>query len=172
MGGDPLDGVWGCEPTKQAIMTDKRKLSLSRRKLLGGLGAIGVAGAGAGLGTSALFSDEESFEDNSITAGTLDMTVDAEIVAANEYYTSSGSGPDIIGDMATADGAAVVGLQAGDVKPGDWVIVCFEITIEDNPGYVLVQANNLESDENGFEEPEPSDSNNEGELDDKLLTTV
>jgi predicted ribosomally synthesized peptide with SipW-like signal peptide len=150
------------------------KLALSRRQILGGVGAAGAAGAGAGLGTSALFSDVESFDDNSITAGTLDMTVDAEIVAANEYYTSSGSGPDIIGQMGTADGAAVVGLQAGDVKPGDWVIVCFEITIEDNPGYVLVQANNLESDENGFEEPEPEDGapDGEGELDDKLLTTV
>jgi predicted ribosomally synthesized peptide with SipW-like signal peptide len=153
-------------------MTDEKKLSLSRRELLGGIGAVGLAGAGSGLGTSAVFNDVESFENNSITAGTLDMTVDAEIVAANEYYTSSGSGPDIIGQMETADGAAVVGLQAGDVKPGDWLIVCFEITIEDNPGYVLVQANNLVSNENGFEEPEPSDSNNEGELDDKLLTTV
>jgi predicted ribosomally synthesized peptide with SipW-like signal peptide len=153
-------------------MTDDKKLALSRRKLLGGLGGVGLAGAGAGLGTSALFNDEETFENNSITAGTLDMTVDAEIVAANGYYTNSGDGPDIIGDMGTADGAAVVGLQAGDVKPGDWVIICFDITIEDNPGYVLVQANNLESDENGFEEPEPSDSNSEGELDDKLLTTV
>ena len=46
---------------------------LSRRKLLGGLGAIGVASAGAGLGTTAYFSDEQSFENNTITAGTLAM---------------------------------------------------------------------------------------------------
>ncbi|TKX55668.1 hypothetical protein EXE44_16090 [Halorubrum sp. SS7] len=54
-------------------------LELSRRKILGSVGAVGAAGAAAGLGTSALFSDEESFEDNSITAGTLDMTVDARV---------------------------------------------------------------------------------------------
>jgi hypothetical protein len=76
--------------------------------------------------------------------------------------------------MGTADGAAVVGLQAEDIKPGDWVIICFDITIEENPGYVLVQVNNLASDENGFTEPEPEDgdSDGEGELDEKLLATV
>ena len=151
-------------------MTD-RNIELSRRKILGAAGAIGIAGAGAGMGTSALFSDEESFENNSITAGTLDMTVDAEIVAVNTEYDNA-VGP--INYNVTADGAAATGLTLEDFKPGDWVIVCYEITIEDNPGYVQVQANNLVSDENGFEEPEPEDgaSDGEGELDDKLLTTV
>jgi predicted ribosomally synthesized peptide with SipW-like signal peptide len=46
------------------------------------MGAVGAAGAAAGMGTSALFSDEESFEDNAITAGTLDMKVDWE-----EHYS-------------------------------------------------------------------------------------
>lgn len=50
--------------------------SLSRRKVLAGLGAIGVASAGAGLGTTAYFSDEESFTDNTLTAGNLDLLVD------------------------------------------------------------------------------------------------
>jgi predicted ribosomally synthesized peptide with SipW-like signal peptide len=49
---------------------------LSRRKVLAGLGAVGLASAGAGLGTSAFFSDEESFTDNTLTAGTLDLLVD------------------------------------------------------------------------------------------------
>ena len=49
---------------------------LSRRKLLAGLGAVGVASAGAGLGTTAYFSDTETFEGNSITAGELDLLVD------------------------------------------------------------------------------------------------
>lgn len=56
-------------------MTDDHSstFDISRRKLLGGLGAIGVASAGAGLGTTAYFSDQESFDDNTITAGTLAM---------------------------------------------------------------------------------------------------
>jgi predicted ribosomally synthesized peptide with SipW-like signal peptide len=53
-----------------------KKIGLTRRQALAGLGTIGVASAGAGLGTTALFSDEESFEDNQLTAGTLDLKVD------------------------------------------------------------------------------------------------
>ncbi|MFO8115674.1 MAG: SipW-dependent-type signal peptide-containing protein [Halorubrum sp.] len=58
-------------------MTDNTSstIRLSRRKMLAGLGAVGVASAGAGLGTTAYFSDAESFEDNTITAGELDLSV-------------------------------------------------------------------------------------------------
>ncbi|MFC7176269.1 vWA domain-containing protein [Halosegnis marinus] len=51
-------------------------LNLSRRRVLAGLGAVGIASAGAGIGTSALFSDEESFTDNLLQAGTLDLKLD------------------------------------------------------------------------------------------------
>ncbi|GAB6862253.1 SipW-dependent-type signal peptide-containing protein [Haloplanus litoreus] len=54
-------------------MTDQ--FDISRRKALAALGTIGVASAGAGLGTSAYFSDQETFNNNGITAGTLDMGV-------------------------------------------------------------------------------------------------
>jgi predicted ribosomally synthesized peptide with SipW-like signal peptide len=56
---------------------DKNKpYEISRRKTLAALGTIGAASAGAGLGTSAWFSDTESFEDNTVTAGSLDLKVD------------------------------------------------------------------------------------------------
>jgi predicted ribosomally synthesized peptide with SipW-like signal peptide len=48
---------------------------LSRRKALAAVGTIGVASAGAGLGTSAYFSDQETFENNRLVAGTLDLKV-------------------------------------------------------------------------------------------------
>jgi len=60
-------------------MTDDQKTklhSLSRRRVLAGLGGIGIASAGAGLGTSAFFSDEEAFTNNSLMAGTLDLKLD------------------------------------------------------------------------------------------------
>ncbi|WP_254838361.1 vWA domain-containing protein [Natronomonas marina] len=60
----------------------ERRIDLTRRKVLGAVGGIGVAGAGAGMGTSALFSDTESFEENTITAGELDLKVDWE-----EHYS-------------------------------------------------------------------------------------
>jgi predicted ribosomally synthesized peptide with SipW-like signal peptide len=62
---------------------DEPKLyDLTRRKTLAGIGAVGVASLGAGLGTSAYFSDQETFEDNSLVAGSLDMKVDWE-----EHYS-------------------------------------------------------------------------------------
>jgi len=55
---------------------DHKLNSLSRRSILGGIGAVGIASAGAGLGTSAFFSDEEEFMNNSLQAGTLDLKLD------------------------------------------------------------------------------------------------
>jgi predicted ribosomally synthesized peptide with SipW-like signal peptide len=48
---------------------------LTRRKLLGGLGTVGVAAGLTGAGTTAYFSDEETFEDNQLVAGELDLKV-------------------------------------------------------------------------------------------------
>jgi len=52
------------------------EIGLSRRKLLAGLGAVGAASAGAGLGTTAYFNDTETFEGNTLTAGELDLKLD------------------------------------------------------------------------------------------------
>jgi len=60
-------------------MTNDNELplyNLSRRRVLAGLGAVGIASAGTGLGTSAFFSDEEEFADNTLQAGTLDLKLD------------------------------------------------------------------------------------------------
>ncbi len=51
---------------------DKQHYRLSRRNVLAGLGSVGLASAGAGLGTTAYLNDTETFEDNTITAGTMD----------------------------------------------------------------------------------------------------
>jgi predicted ribosomally synthesized peptide with SipW-like signal peptide len=59
----------------QWTATMQNDFELSRRKALAALGTIGVASAGAGLGTSAYFSDQETFENNSLTAGELDMHI-------------------------------------------------------------------------------------------------
>ncbi|WP_049987374.1 SipW-dependent-type signal peptide-containing protein [Halobellus rufus] len=150
-------------------MTDE-KFELSRRQMLAGVGTIGAVSAGAGLGTTALFSDEESFEDNSITAGTLDMKVQAQLVAASSEYESA------IGDLVydeTADGEPEEGVTLGyslsDFKPGDWVIICYEISINDNPGYVAIHGGEFSQGGGTTTEPEPTPDN--GELADNLLLT-
>ncbi|QKY19803.1 VWA domain-containing protein [Halolamina sp. CBA1230] len=58
-------------------MDDNPKLyNTTRRQILAGMGAVGLASAGAGLGTTAYFSDTESFEGNNLQAGTLDLKLD------------------------------------------------------------------------------------------------
>jgi len=158
-------------------MNDDR-IKLTRRKILAATGTVGVAGVGAGLGTSALFSDREAFGNNTFTAGTLDMSVTATVEGANEYWASKVDddttyGPAINGLSETADGGVTAGLSVDDVKPGDWAIIRFDIEVEDNPAYVQTVTSGLVSNENGFEEPEPTDDTpNEGELEDEMLAVV
>ena len=64
---------WVSPPGVGLSMTDDDSIELSRRKVLAGLGTVGVTTAGVGLGTSAYFSDRETFTNNSLTAGSLDM---------------------------------------------------------------------------------------------------
>jgi predicted ribosomally synthesized peptide with SipW-like signal peptide len=88
-------------------MNDER-FSLSRRKALAALGSIGVASAGAGLGTSAYFSDQETFENNQLTAGSLDMKV-----AATEYYSDWSPDEAQYGGMAADEASTDFRLPAG-----------------------------------------------------------
>jgi len=106
-------------------------IDLSRRKALAALGSIGVASVGAGLGTSAYFSDQETFENNGLVAGTLDMGVgytahysdwsaDEDDDLAGEVTMYDG-GPNEVGDAADLEiqvGPDAVGLPANDA----WLI--------------------------------------------------
>jgi predicted ribosomally synthesized peptide with SipW-like signal peptide len=85
-------------------MTDD--FTLTRRKALAALGTIGVASAGAGLGTSAYFSDQETFQNNRLTAGELDMKV-----SWAEHY--SDWSPDEAEFASMADGELVVDDREG-----------------------------------------------------------
>ncbi len=141
---------------------DKPQLySLSRRKMLAGLGAIGIASAGAGIGTSAYFSDRESFTGNTLTAGSLDMRV----VYEASYFSDGAAENQADSAMGTQDGEpAGVFYDLDDVKPGDsgQVEFCFEVV--DNPSYMWA-CGDLSEAENGFTEPESDVDDTElGEL--------
>ncbi|MEZ3165133.1 vWA domain-containing protein [Halorubrum sp. RMP-47] len=73
-------------------------IGLSRRKVLAGLGAVGVASAGAGLGTTAYFNDTETFEGNTLTAGELDLKLDYK----STYLGGPGRLDDVV-DMGYPD---------------------------------------------------------------------
>ncbi|MGB9986739.1 VWA domain-containing protein [Salarchaeum japonicum] len=72
---------------------DGQPYNLSRRKVLGGLGAVGLASAGAGLGTSAYFTDTESLTGNTLAAGELDLKLD--------YKSTYAGGPGRLDDIVS-----------------------------------------------------------------------
>ena len=144
-------------------MTDDNRFELSRRAALAGIGGIGVASAGAGLGTSAYFSDEESFENNTLQAGELDLFVD--------YWTDANS--EAIDGGTTASGQNDGGVSAqyvlNDVKPGDSGKLVFCPKIVDNPAWLWAGSTGFTQYENGLTEPEadvdPTDPADAGSLD-------
>jgi len=100
------------------------RLELSRRQILAGLGGIGLASAGAGLGTSAYFNDTESFDGNTITAGELDLKVDWQQTYDGPIPGSGGEvGEHPVNAYPDSDGDGVQDLEgirysgAGDVDP-------------------------------------------------------
>jgi predicted ribosomally synthesized peptide with SipW-like signal peptide len=94
-------------------MTDD-SIELTRRTVLAGLGAAGVASAGAGLGTSAFFSDGETFTNNSLVAGELDMKVGYS-AHYSDWSPDEGEGVDVV----MWDGAPDTTGDADDL-PGDY----------------------------------------------------
>lgn len=119
-------------------MTD-RSIDLTRRKLLGSVGTVGLAGVGAGLGTSALFSTTDELENNSLTAGTLDLSIGLSLVGrANDLASISVSDPgdDGLGDVDANGQMASVAVS--DVKPGDWFVVRYDICVDGNPAFLML----------------------------------
>lgn len=128
------------------------KYDLSRRKALLGLGTIGVASAGAGVGTSAYFSDKESFENSELNAGELNLIVDYHTYVnqghATDYTRSTtGSGP-IDGEPVSHE------YDINDLKPGDSGKLKFCPKVVGNPAWVWVGSDGVVDYENGRTDPE------------------
>jgi len=121
------------------MTNDSTNFDLSRRKLLAGLGAVGVASAGAGLGTTAYFNDTETFAGNSLTAGELDLLVDwqqtydfgngREFISAHPDHDGDGEQSVVIDDEVLtysdfpddtdpdSNGANIPNLSCEDIPP-------------------------------------------------------
>jgi predicted ribosomally synthesized peptide with SipW-like signal peptide len=142
-----------------------KEFNISRRKALAALGTIGVASAGAGVGTTAYFSDTESFANNELTAGQLDLAVKADIYE----YQGSANDPADGGTRkfgGTQNGQSpTIKQELTDVKPGDysWGSFCFSIV--DNPGYIWAGGELTANDENSVTEPEADDDPNNSTVD-------
>jgi hypothetical protein len=145
----------------------ERSIELTRRKILLSTTAVGIAGAGAGLGTSALYGDSEEFGNNLIQAGTTNLIAEAEVVDVSSGLENNGTveltdadsddGSD--NGVLEADGAMVAGLTVQDMKPGDSFILRVTVEVEDNPMYVAATAVNADDSEGVNTEPENSTQN-------------
>jgi predicted ribosomally synthesized peptide with SipW-like signal peptide len=142
---------------------DEDGIEVSRRSVLAGLGGVGAASAGAGMGTSAFFSDTETFGSNRLVVGEFDLGVawqsnyfdwsdDEDTGEAEEFFDVTRTGtnvdPDESGIVLSAvdcnnipnGGQALrVVVTLGDVKPGDFGFTVFKLgfcTENGNPGYL------------------------------------
>jgi len=89
---------------------------LSRRGVLGGLVTMGAASAAAGAGTVALFTDQETSANNTVQAGTLDLTVNgagsnAVIDVSNVVPDGSGTDSTTLRNAGTLPGYLTFGIE-------------------------------------------------------------
>jgi len=136
---------------------DNNDFGLSRRQMLGGLGIVGVASAGAGLGTTAYFSDEESFEENTLTAGELDLFVHVDYSEDQGSFAQYSTPPGTFingGVVGGEEDGEPLSIQVEDLKPGDSGEGEFCFSIVDNPAYMWMCGELTANDQNGTTEPE------------------
>ncbi|MDG5776653.1 TasA family protein [Haloarculaceae archaeon H-GB2-1] len=121
-------------------------VTITRRGLLAAVATVGTASAGAGAGTFALFSDEETSSGNTLQAGTLDLHLDG----GNQNVTL---------------------LDEGAMQPGESAQSSVQLA---NTGSLsakpLVEVTAVQSTENGFygKEQGQDPSGTDGELDEHL----
>jgi len=129
-----------------------REFELTRRRILAGVGGIGLASATAGLGTSAYFSDTETVESNEIRAGEVDLYVDYETAVSQDGVTTGSTTND---GTIDGDGTATGEYVINDLTPGDSGSLQFSPKIVDNPGWLWIGSTVGVTDyENGQTEPE------------------
>jgi predicted ribosomally synthesized peptide with SipW-like signal peptide len=134
------------------MSNNPQSFKASRRQVLAGLGAVGLASAGAGLGTTAYFSDTESFENNTLQAGEFDLKVDWKHKyygpETSEVYGTAGrpyvnAFPDVDGDgmqdefESRADIAADLGEDVSSQAVEDEYRAQFADVPDDFPGPVV-----------------------------------
>lgn len=167
-------------------MSDRR-VDLTRRRVLGGIVTVSIAGAGAGFGTGALFTDQEAFTNASITAGTTNLIVQAAVAERSAAVDADPNTPPGVRIQETmVDGSPGMGLRFTDLKPGDEFVLGFNVVVESNPMYVQVEARDIDDSEGIDTEPEvstqdagtdPDDGSDPvgdgaGDLDNQTLITV
>ena len=125
-----------------------------KRQLFFSIAVVGMVVALAGAGAISVFSDTERSANNTLRAGTLDLTID---------WTENYNGGWIETQEFTDDPGAVFELE--DVKPGDWGEATISLHIDNNDAWMELKIGNLLNEEEGMNEPEMKvDDSPDGEL--------
>jgi hypothetical protein len=137
-------------------MTASDRPLLSRRRLLGALGTVGVgvgAAAGVGLGTTGYLSDDERYA-SAVAAGRLDLRVGFRSAynGATLDATPAPAGADaesaVCDDPGLVDGDGVPAVDLADVKPGDCGSVSASLHVCANPSRLWMAVALLDAAEN------------------------
>lgn len=133
--------------------------TLTRRKLLASTGMVGAGLTVGGSGAFALFSDSERSEDNTVTAGTLDLELDWV-----KYYHGRTLQTEV--QAPTSNPGPLFELD--DVKPGDCGGGGISVHLNGNPAYVYTTLDVTGNTEGDIVEPEEDadgeDDSDVGEL--------
>jgi len=149
---------------------------LSRRRILAGLGAVGVSAAGAGLGSVGYLTDRERVP-NVTVAGSLDIAVGYRSTYNGDVLDAvPADGPKADCEtpgLVDGDGVPVVDLD--DVKPGDCGTITAALHVCANPSRLWLAVDLVDTAENEYrpEEVAAGDGTPDaGEIQDLVEVTV
>jgi predicted ribosomally synthesized peptide with SipW-like signal peptide len=135
------------------------------RQILISLLVVGIVGAIASGTTLAYFNDTETSQDNTFSAGALDLQVDW-----NESYNG-----EFVERQPLTDNPGAI-FDINDVKPGDEGEATVSLHLFDNPGYIWMNVTQTANNDNSCTEPEAEaeggDCGTEGELGEHMMFTV
>lgn len=132
------------------------------KKILLSVGMIALVAAVAVGATTAFFSDTETSEGNTFTAGAIDLEIDNTSYLNGEFNEDT--------SWTLTDLVEELFFDFDDIKPGDWGEDTISIHVFSNPAWVCADVTLTQDNENDITEPEAdlNDTDEEGELDDEL----
>jgi hypothetical protein len=125
-------------------------LGPSRRRILLGVGAVGVAAAGAGIGSLGYLADDERFR-SAVAAGSLDLKLGYRTTYNGDRIAEApGSDAEAVdcGTPGLVDGASVPVVELDDVKPGDCGSVAADLYVCANPSRLWLAVGLISAAEN------------------------
>jgi hypothetical protein len=149
-------------------------LSLTRRQILLGTGAVGVAAAGAGVGSLGYLADSERVP-GTVAAGQLDLKLGYRATYNGDVTGEQPNGRAV--DCTTSglvDGDGVPAIELDDVKPGDSGSVAVDCYLCANPSRLWLSVAGVATPEHALrpEETAAGDATPEvGELGDIVEVT-